>query len=166
MFAIVENEKVVKLVHPGQPFTYNDNSYAANWCALSTQDEKDAIGLVPVSIELGKNSRFYVNQYTEPTYDKEYHLVRLVIQSSPIELDVAKTNEKRRINETMNVLLAPSDWRVVKAMETGVPMPTEWQEYRAGIRQQGNNVTSAIDAAESVEVIETLVNVQWLTPPQ
>ena len=48
-------------------------------------------------------------------------------------------------------LLAGSDWRVTKAMESGVPMASLWSEYRQALR----DVTTQADP----------LNIVWPVPP-
>jgi hypothetical protein len=38
-------------------------------------------------------------------------------------------------------LLAETDWMVIKAQETGVPVPQAWKDYRQALRDLPNNTT-------------------------
>ena len=48
MFAIVQNGQIVQFVTPGTAFELDGVSYPANWCNLSSPEEKAAIGMVDV----------------------------------------------------------------------------------------------------------------------
>ena len=48
MFAIISNGVIALLVPAGTAFTWDGVQYPANWCNLSTPEEKAAIGMVDV----------------------------------------------------------------------------------------------------------------------
>ena len=53
-------------------------------------------------------------------------------------------------------LLAPSDWRVVKATETGGTMDSGWKTWRASVRTKCNSMQTEIDNASDVDALATL----------
>tara|TARA_B100000131_G_C17866345_1_gene512325 strand:- start:98 stop:493 length:396 start_codon:yes stop_codon:yes gene_type:complete len=48
--------------------------------------------------------------------------------------DMDDAEPGRQLREARNILLAESDWVVVKAQETGTEIPKEWKEYRQALR--------------------------------
>ena len=42
--------------------------------------------------------------------------------------------QKAEVRLDRDARLAATDWRVIKALETGVPMSAEWQAYRQALR--------------------------------
>ena len=68
-----------------------------------------------------------------------------------------KTLWKEKQNETAASLLAPSDWRVIKAQETGGTVPTEWTTYRAAVRTACNTRQTEIDACADVPALAELL---------
>ena len=53
-------------------------------------------------------------------------------------------------------LLAPSDWRVVKATETGSTMDSGWKTWRASVRTKCNSMQTQIDNASDVDALAAL----------
>ena len=53
-------------------------------------------------------------------------------------------------------LLAPSDWRVVKATETGSTMDSGWKTWRASERTKCNSMQTQIDNASDVDALAAL----------
>ena len=53
-------------------------------------------------------------------------------------------------------ILAPSDWRVVKATETGGTMDSGWKTWRASVRTKCNSMQTQIDNASDVDALATL----------
>jgi len=67
-----------------------------------------------------------------------------------------KTIKKELINRQCAGLLAPSDWRVVKATETGGTMDSGWKTWRASVRTKCNSMQTQIDNASDVDALATL----------
>ena len=53
-------------------------------------------------------------------------------------------------------LLAPSDWRVVKATETGGTMDSGCKTWRASVRTKCNSMQTQIDNASDVDALAAL----------
>ena len=54
-------------------------------------------------------------------------------------------------------MLAPSDWRVIKAKETSTNIPSTWKTYRAAVRTACNTRQSEIDACSDVAALKELL---------
>ena len=67
-----------------------------------------------------------------------------------------KTIKKELIDRQCAGLLAPSDWRVVKATETGGTMDSGWKTWRASVRTKCNSMQTQIDNASDVDALATL----------
>ena len=53
-------------------------------------------------------------------------------------------------------LLAPSDWMVVRATETGVTLNSGWKTWRASVRTKCNSMQTQIDNASDVDALAAL----------
>tara|TARA_X000001382_G_scaffold18821_1_gene11514 strand:+ start:112 stop:777 length:666 start_codon:yes stop_codon:yes gene_type:complete len=67
-----------------------------------------------------------------------------------------KTIKKEMINNQCEDILRPSDWRVIKAKETGGTMNSGWKTFRASVRTKCNSMQSQIDSASDVDALATL----------
>ena len=120
-------------------FTHNDIQYPANWLRLASLEEKKAIGITEVA--------------DDPTYDQRFYWG----VDNPKDLDQLKTQWSNTQNEIAASLLAPSDWIIIKAKETGSHIPTSWKTYRAAIRTACNTrqteISNAVDVPALIELL-------------
>jgi len=64
--------------------------------------------------------------------------------------------KKQMIDNQCAGLLAPSDWMVVKATETGGTMDSGWKTWRASVRTKCNSMQTQIDNASDVDALAAL----------
>ena len=121
-------------------FDHNEIQYPANWLRLSTAEQREDLGITWVSD-------------TSQIYDQRFYWAVDI----PKDLDDLKTLWKTKQSETAGSLLAPSDWRVIKAKETSSTMPAAWKTYRAAIRTACNTRQTEIDACSDVAALKELV---------
>ena len=67
-----------------------------------------------------------------------------------------KYNKKELIDNQCAGILAPSDWMVVKATETGTTMDSGWKTWRASVRTKCNSMQTQIDNAANVDALAAL----------
>lgn len=141
-----------KTLQYDRAFTHDGISYPANWLRLTTLEEKQAIGIVEVAD-------------TSQSWDERFYWG----VDNPKNLDDLKTLWKQTQNEIAASLLAPSDWRVVKASEvTDYTVETEWTTYRADVRTACNTRQTEIDACTDVAALKELIDnptTTWPTLP-
>lgn len=164
MFAIVQNNTIVQLVPEGTAFTLDDVQYPANWCNLSTPEEKTAIGMVDVIYGQAPSDVYYwVTQNAPALVDGQ---VVVTYTFTPKDLDATKANCKSQINATAYSLLLPNDWMVVKATETSTPIDPAWNTWRQSIRVTAAGYTTAITNAADMPALEAVMsNISWPHDP-
>jgi hypothetical protein len=168
MFAIVQNGIIMLLVQPGVPFEWDGNFYPANWCNVSTPEEKASIGMVDVVYGTQANDQYYWVSEDAPVYNAETNQVDINYTNTPKDLTGVKTSSVQQINSTAYSILLPTDWMVVKAVETSTTVPADWNTWRESIRTTAATATTAIDSAVDVDAVETIMqNIVWpLAPDQ
>ena len=119
-------------------FTHADIQYPANWLRLSSLEERNALGITEVA--------------DAPTWDQRFYWG----VDNPKDLDGLKTQWSDTQTAIAAALLAPSDWRVIKAKETGTNIPTAWKTYRAAIRTACNTRQTEINAVADVPALKEL----------
>ena len=145
-----------KTLQYDRAFTHNGMQYPSNWLRLTSLEEKEAIGIVEVADPVVDvwDQRFYwdsdtpkqLNDTTETIDGKESTTIGL------------KTVFKKEQDEFAASLLAPSDWRVVKAAEvTDYAVSSQWLTYRAAVRTACNTRQTEIDACETVDALKELI---------
>ena len=154
MFALVEGGKITQMPKGNKGITIGDNQYPASIYTLWTEAERNAIGIYTVEIDNTnrKDEEWYIN--TNITYafgsgkvtgtygtataraiadtlwteqDKTDGKIREGEDVGDVATEGLKTIKKRMIDNQCAGLLAPSDWIVVKATETGGTMDSGWK---------------------------------------
>ena len=137
-----------------RPWTHPETGtqYPANWMRLTSLAEKQAVGLVEVATPVAEvyDQRFYWSASNPKQLED-------VTDDDGNTTTGLKTLWKAKQNEIAVSLLAPSDWRVIKAQETGDTMPTEWTTYRAAVRTACNTRQTEIDACVDVPALRELL---------
>ena len=129
-----------KTLQYDRAFTNNGISYPANWLRLTTLEEKQAIGISEVADNTQSwDQRFYWGV------------------DNPKDLDGLKTYWKTQQTDYAASVLSQSDWRVVKAKETGTNIPSTWKTYRAAVRTACNTRQTEIDACKDVPALQELL---------
>lgn len=120
------------------PFTSNDIQYPANWLRMTTLEEKEAIGITEVA---------------EPDrYDDRYYWG----VGNPKDLDQCKANLIAQIKQTAGSMLSPTDWKIIRATETGTSIDAETLAARSAIRTASNTNEAAVAACATVDELAAL----------
>jgi hypothetical protein len=146
-------------IQEGQSFEIDGTSYPANWLNCATLEEKAALGLVEVTTSnQPEDDRFYWVSATMDGAVRTY-------TNTPKDLDGLKTQWTSQIRAAAYSMLLPSDWMVVKAVETQATVPAIWNTYRAAVRTACTSAVTAIEASTSVPAIQSAVQVVWPKNP-
>ena len=180
MFALVEGGKITQMPKGNKGITIGDNQYPASIYTLWTEEERNAIGIYTVEIDNTnkKDEEWYIN--TNITYAFSSGKVtgtygtataKAIADSDAVDdegnklkdengnqiiNEGLKTIKKRMIDNQCAGLLAPSDWMVVKATETGGTMDSGWKTWRASVRTKCNSMQTQIDNASDVDALAAL----------
>ena len=176
MFALVESGSVTKFFKGNKGVTIGDIQYPKQIFQSWSNSELQAIGIYPVREDTTnkKDEAWYIN--TNITYAVDGDEVvgsygtatakdiddRNATDENGVELDPVvvikglKTIKKEMIDQQCAGILAPSDWRVIKAKETGGTMNSGWKTWRASVRTKCNSMQDQIDSATNVEELKAL----------
>ena len=183
MFALVEDGKITQMPKGNIGIQIGDVKYPSQIYTLWSEAERNAIGIYTVEIDETnrKDEEWYTNTnityafsggkvkgtYGTATAKKiadtlwtEQDKTDGKIQSDKDVGDVAtrglKFIKKEIINNQCEGILKHSDWRVVKATETGGTMDSGWKTYRASVRTKCNSMQTQIDNASDVDALAAL----------
>ena len=182
MFALVESGKITQMPRGNKGIQIGDVKYPAAIYTLWSESERNAIGIYTVEIDETniKDEAWYVN--TNITYAFSGGKVKGTYGSATakniadtlwtqqdkddgllgdrsigdLKTKGLKTLKKEMIDNQCAGLLAPSDWRVVKATETGGTMDSGWKTWRASVRTKCNSMQTQIDNASDVDALASL----------
>lgn len=131
-----------KTLRYGEAFVHDGMQYPSNWLRLTSLEEKQAIGIIEVAdpVVSSWDQRFYWGA------------------DNPKDLDQLKTTWKAQQTQTASNTLRQSDWRVIKARETGGQVPIAWFNYRRDVRAACNTRQAEIDACEDVAALVELID--------
>jgi len=183
MFALVESGNITQMPNGNKGITLNGNQYPASIYTLWTETERNAIGIYTVEIDNTnkKDEEWYIN--TNQTYTFSGGKVKATYGTATAKKiadtlwteqdktdgeipegkdvgDVATRGltylKKQMIDNQCAQLLAPSDWMVVRATETGGTMDSGWKTWRASVRTKCNSMQTQIDNASDVDALAAL----------
>lgn len=121
----------------------------ANWLRLSTLEEKMEAGITEVPDPVRHDDRFYWDH------------------NIPKDLDQLKADWAKRVNEIAYAMLAPTDWMVVRKMETNIDVPADVVAYRSAIRLAASDNESALNAAADIEAFVAVATMlKWPDAPK
>tara|TARA_A100000172_G_scaffold58548_1_gene38216 strand:+ start:495 stop:1106 length:612 start_codon:yes stop_codon:yes gene_type:complete len=182
MYAIVESGSITQTFNNPRKLVINDIRYSTKIYSLWSVEEKKAIGLYEVEYDNTnkKDEAWYINTNQTLTYDASADKVTasygtatakeiadrnavddngdplLDSNGDQIVIKGLKTVKKEIIDNQCAGILAPSDWRVVRAKETGGTMNSGWKTWRASVRTKCNSMQTQIDNASDVDALATL----------
>ena len=183
MFALVEDGKITQMPKGNIGIQIGDVKYPSQIYTLWSEAERNAIGIYTVEIDETnrKDEEWYTN--TNITYAFSGGKVKGTYGTAtakkiadtlwteqdktdgkiPSDKDVGdvatrglKFIKKEIINNQCGGILKHSDWRVVKATETGEAMDSGWKTYRASVRTKCNSMQTEIDNASDVDALAAL----------
>ena len=184
MFAIVESGSITSMPKGNKGVEINGVKHPSDiFTTKWTESERNAIGVYTVEIDETnkKNQEWYIN--TDITYsfgsgkvtgtygtatakaiaDTKWTQKEIDDGDAPsgadtntVKAEGLKTIKKRMIDNECAGILAPSDWMVVKATETGESMDSGWKTWRASVRTKCNSMQTQIDNAADVDALAAL----------
>ena len=180
MFAIVTDGNITSFQKGNKGIQIGDIKYPAAIYTLWSEAERNAIGIYTIEIDdtNKKDEEWYINtaiSYAfgsgkvtgtygtatakaiedEDAVDKDGNKVKDG-DGYQIIIEGLKTIKKKVINNQCAGILLPSDWRVVKATETGGTMDSGWKTWRASVRTKCNSMQTQIDNASDIDALAAL----------
>lgn len=157
MFYCTQNQQYIQ---EGTAFEVNGVQYPANWLNLSTPEEKSALGLeeVVATNSPANDTYYWVSQtLSGPS---------LTYTNTPKDLTQVKSTAIAQVNQTAYTILLPSDWMVVKAVETSTKTPAAWDSYRQSVRTTATSTVNGIEGAVDVDGVASVMGaIAWPKNP-
>lgn len=140
-------------------FVFNDVQYPSNWLRLSSQEERDALGILEIADPPPLDQRFYWG------WDAEGNAIPKALDDVTTEDEEGnsytttglKTLWIGQTAQTCGSLLAPTDWYVVREADTGLATPAEIRGWRQQLRDACTAKQTAIAAVTTVEELVAYV---------
>ena len=181
MFALVEDNEIIKIINNPKAMIINDVQYPAKIFELWSEAELNGIGIYEVITDLSnkKDEAYFINTNEEYNYANN-KVTRSWGTATPKRLEDEnaidedgnnildddgnqvinyglKTEKKRIVKQQASGLLAPTDWYVVKASEfSDYSVPSNITTFRTYVRAKSNEMETQIDACNTVDELKTL----------
>ena len=189
MYALIQNNEIVKVFTNPEGFILDGNQYSSQIFFLWSRAEKEEIGIYEIETDSTnlKDESYYIN--TNEIFEfkngkairswgtatgKQLEDVNAVDQNNePIIQDgkqlVTKGLKSQKISvikQQASGLLSPTDWYVVKANEVeGYTIPTNIKTFRTQVRLKSNEMEAMITACNTVAQLKTLYEYTGETNP-
>ena len=179
MYAVVQNNQITQFINYPKSVVIGDVRYPAQIFTKWSKAEKEAIGIYEIITDSTnyKDPAYYINtneQYDfadnqvtkswgtatpkrledEDAVDEEGNPV--LEDGVEVVIEGLKTQKKRIVKQQAAGLLAPTDWVIIKAKETGTNIPTATKTWRADVRTKSNEMEAMIDACTTVDQLKAL----------
>lgn len=147
-------------IQEGSAFEINGVQYPANWLNLSSAKDKADLGLEEViaTNSPGDDRYYWVSQ--------QLNRAMLTYVNTPKDLVQVKASAVAQLRASAYSMLFPTDWMVIKALETSTPIDPAWNNWRSAIRSTCNNTVTSVESTTDVdEVAKLMSNISWPHDP-
>jgi len=178
MWALVENNEVIKVYTRPKALTIGDVNYPQNIFMLWSSSELEAIGIYEVVVDDSnrKDPAYYINSnqsfdyandvvtasYTEATARQ---LNDTTDPDTGVVTHGLKYNDINIVDQQAYGLLQPNDWYVVRNQEAGTEIPGDWSNFRSGVRSTAADMVGKINACTTVDELAALYQYNDAEPP-
>ena len=177
MWAIVEDNAIVKMINQPRGLVIGDTQYSRNIFSLWSVAEKEAKGIYEVVFDnTNKKDEAYYNNtnqsfaFADGAVTASYGSATANALADVTEDDIVipglKSQKKEFIKQQASGLLTPTDWYVIKAADVeSYSVPSAITTYRANVRTKSNDMEVLIDACSTVDELAALYVYNDDTPP-
>ena len=136
-----------KVLQLDTPFEHDGTSFPSNWLRLASPEERAAIGITEVVEQPRPDDRFW--WVSGPNLDGSWTAI-------PKDVDNIKAMMLAQIKQTTASLLAPTDYKYIRKMETGQEIDAVTVQKRTDIRAAKDANEKLINDAVTVDELSTL----------
>ena len=132
-----------------------------------SKEELEAIGIYSLEIVV-PDSRYYdtgaenfekkSRRNPDGTFAGGADYYELTYDTTEKNVDNLKSDLISKIKEHTGVLIAPSDWMVIRSADGGTAMPADWTTYRSEVRAHGNSLENGVEAFASLQAVKNFQN--------
>ena len=168
MWALVENNNVVKVFTRPTALTIGENQYPSNIMSVWSSEELEAIGIYEVTTDNSnlKDKEYYINGQESFTFEDGVVTKSFGTATAKALDDVTddegnvtrglKYLHKAIINIQAGSILQGTDWYVIREADGGTAVPANISTWRASVRSKANEMCTAIDGVADVDALAAL----------
>ena len=129
------------------------NHYPQNWLNLSTEEEKNSVGITWVADPTPVDTRFYWDTDLPKALEDK-------LEEDGSTTKGLKTQYVAQVKDTAGKLLNTTDWYVIRKAERNVEVPSEVALKRTQVVAEANRLETDIQASTTVEALKEVLNAQ------
>ena len=164
MFAQVINGIIIQIIQNGQPWTYAGVNYPSNWIQLAGPGDLAELGIVDVVYGERPNDTYYWVTQLAPVYNAETNQADVNFTSTPKDLATVQVTAVSTVNSSAYSTLLPSDWMIVRQVETGETIQLDWNSWRQSVRIVASNTANAINDSANVANVQLTMSTFTFPP--
>lgn len=167
-----------KTLQADRGFTHDGIQYPRNWLQLSSQGDRDALGITWEADPVRADDRYYWNgdvnnpKALEDKLETKEDGTPLYVQEwNPDTEQMEDTDEQvvtrglkhtmtAQVKDTAGKMLASTDWYVTRLNEKSTAIPADVTTKRDAIRTECDRLETAIAAVTTVEALIEVMNSQ------
>jgi hypothetical protein len=148
---------IEEIIVNAKEITVNGIKHPKALFTLWTDAERKAIGILPVTEASHLDSEYYVEN--SPSYAIESDgnsVTETITKSADNTLSIVKSSQLLTTKNKCNILLAPTDWYVVRKAETSTAIPAKITAFRTAVRTIYAAAKSAINGAANIDALKVV----------
>ena len=155
------------IIKTPRALTVDGVQHPSNVFRAWSKEELEAIGIYSLEIVV-PDSRYYdtgaenfekkSRRNPDGTFAGGADYYELTYDTTEKNVDNLKSDLISKIKEHTGVLIAPSDWMVIRSADGGTAMPADWTTYRSEVRAHGNSLENGVEAFESLQAVKNFQN--------
>ena len=159
--------ETIGTIRTPRALTVDGVQHPSNIFRAWSEEELEAIGIYSLEI-ITPDYRYYntgaenfekkSRRNPDGTFAGGADYYELTYDTAEKNVDDLKSDLIFKIKENTGVLIAPSDWMVIRATEGGTAMPADWTTYRSEVRAHGNSLENGVEAFASVQAVKNFQN--------
>ena len=169
-----------KTLQIGRPFVVNGNQYPRNWLQLSTQEDRDNLGITWEDDPVRADDRYYwdgnvdnpkalddVNEVDEegnPVYVQVWNPDTEQMEDTDEQVVTRglKWVSTQEVKRTAGTILAQTDWYVTRLNEKSTAIPADITAERDAVRAECDRLETAIAAVTTVsDLMDVMQSQDW-----
>ena len=147
-----------KTLRIGQAFTHNDVQYPRNWLYLSTEADRNALGITWEEDPVRADDRYYWNG--DINSPKALDDVTEEVDGETYTTHGLKHQMTLQVKLTAGRIVEQTDWYVTRLNEKSTAIPADVTTKRDAIRTECDRLETAIAAVTTIEALIEVMNTQ------
>ena len=157
MWALIQNNAIVRTFNRPKPITINNIQHPRTIFTLWSEEELNTIGIYSIT----KNIKSFNSKVEKQLSSSRVFENNTVVESNVVvdrDLDEVKQSLNTDVSNTLSSYLSQSDWYYIRKLDKEIAIPSAIQTWRNELRANAASMETSINNAADVAAIKTLIN--------